>query len=331
MTTKLLSVFLLFPLVGFSQTPISNYDSAALSVYAVVSSGVPTDHSPTGANATWTFNTLSQTATSSDDHVSPTAQELTDYPGTTSVAITTSGTSVSKVFTKDVANEISITGVEGEGLILNYITDNAQIGTFPLGYGYSNSDAVAGTFSYDGAITGTFTGTINCDVDAYGTLVLNDLGTGDFNGSVTRLKTVQNINLSAGFITGTVDQTSYYYYSAATGDLVFRSTTVVIASPVVNSTDTVEERLLTSTLGVDEGIVSSDVKLFPNPVSDKLNFNLTNDDFAHSIAIFDVNGREVINSKLSQNHLDVSVLKSGIYFVSLTTDKGIVNKKFIKL
>lgn len=331
MKTTLLLFFMSISFFGYAQTPISNYDSAPLSMYAVVSSSTAVNHNATGANQSWSFNTLSQIDSSADSHTAPTAQELIDYPTTTSVATTTSTSSVGKVYTKNIANQVSITGAEGAGLILNYITDNALIGTLPLSFGYSNTDTVAGTFDYNGSVTGTFSGTLTSEVDAYGTLIMNDLGSGTFNGSVTRLKTTQNITLSAGFISGTVDQTSYYYYHATTGDLVFRSTTVSIVAPGINSTDTIMESLLSSTLGVNQTISNVDLQLYPNPVKDRLNLNLDNDIDSSSISILDINGRQISNFETNQNAIDVSRLKSGIYFISILTTKGFVTKKFIKL
>lgn len=331
MKTKLLLFLTSFSLLGFGQTPISNYDSAPLSMYAIVTSGTAIDQSASGADLTWTFNNFTQTGNSSDTQASPTAQELIDYPGTTSVATTTRDASVAKVFLKNIANTISRTGVDGEGLILSYITDNALIGTFPLSYGYSNTDNVSGTFSYNGTISGTFTGTSISEIDAYGTLIMNDLGSGAFNGSVTRLKTIQNIVLYAGFITGTADQISFYYYNAATGDLVFRTNTVTINAPGTNSTDTIMESLLSSALGVNHNIFNNDLQLFPNPVTTRLNLNLDNDMDVKSITVLDINGRQVLHSEVNLSSLNVSTLKSGVYFVSIHTNRGVVNKKIIKL
>ena len=328
MKTKLLLFLTSFSFLGFAQTPIANYDSAPLSTYAIVTSGTAVDQSASGANLTWTFNNFTQTGNSSDSYAPPTSQELIDYPGTTSVATTLRDAAIGKVFSKNITNQISITGVEGEGLILNYITDNALIGTFPLSYGYSNTDNVSGTFSYDGSISGTFSGTSVSEVDAYGTLIMNDLGGGAFNGSVTRLKTTQDINLSAGFITGTVNQISYSYY-ATNGDLVFRTNTVTINAPGVNSTDTIMESLLSSTLGVNQITSNNDLQLFPNPVKTRLNIDTDMD--IYTITISDINGRQVIFSEKNLDFLNVSTLKSGVYFVSISTKRGVVNKKIIKL
>ncbi|MFK5879237.1 MAG: hypothetical protein QM478_07040 [Flavobacteriaceae bacterium] len=125
----------------YSQT-INNFNSADLSVFAVVTTTL--DHSASGSNTTWAFNNLVATGnTNSDVHSVPTAGEIGTYPGTTLALTITELPSMAttKVFTKNITNQISITGAEGTDFSLNYLTDNALIGTFPLSVGYLNIDS----------------------------------------------------------------------------------------------------------------------------------------------------------------------------------------------
>ncbi len=74
----------------------------------------------------------------------------------------------------------------------------------------------------------------------------------------------------------------------------------------------------------------SDLKIFPNPVQNKLMLQSFNYNF-DLISITDVNGR-IINSikKPISNELDVSALKAGIYFLNIQSSEGNISKKFIK-
>lgn len=339
MKTRLPLFFLFVTLIGYSQTPISKYDSAAASVYAVLQSTPPIDQTPAVSGATtWTFTNFSSTESATDTHLAPTTSEQNIYPGTTSVATVTNGSNIRKVYTKKVANTLSITGVIAEGLTLNFITNNGLLGTFPLNYGYSNTDDVSGTYKYvDNAnnYEGDFDGTLKVSADAYGTLVMNDFGAGAFNGSVTRLKSVQDLNLDYSFFSdfGKVTQTTYSYYDASNGNLVFRTNEVklVVSFLSINESAFVMESLLLNPLSVDDANFSEgSLTISPNPTNDFLNLGLNNHAKLRSITISDISGRQVLKLNTNKKTVAVSQLKSGIYIVSVTTDNGILSRKFVK-
>ena len=102
------------------------------------------------------------------------------------------------MYTKNTANTISITGISADDLIVNFVTNNATLGLFPMSFGYSNSDTVAGNYTYT-TYSGTFTGTLVTTVDAHGTLNLNNTSGGFYTGNITRLKTVLNLSLNYSF------------------------------------------------------------------------------------------------------------------------------------
>jgi len=82
--------------------------------------------------------------------------------------------------------------------------------------------------------------------------------------------------------------------------------------------------------------VSSSKKLFtvyPNPVSDKLNINLTGYEGVAAINLIDVNGRTVISQRSAQvnSQLDISKLSKGVYLVKVITAAGeVLNAKIVK-
>ncbi len=69
--------------------------------------------------------------------------------------------------------------------------------------------------------------------------------------------------------------------------------------------------------------------LYPNPSNNKLFIKAAETNF--SISIFDTNGRKVLFEKqINSNEIDVSALKSGMYFITIESSEGKSTKKFIK-
>ncbi|PWK17747.1 T9SS type A sorting domain-containing protein [Xanthomarina spongicola] len=334
MKTKLPFLFLFLPVLFFAQAPINEFFSVPMSSYAIVESNPAIDQSTSGASLVWDFTNLTTLGINTDTYAVPTASELATYPGTTEVlTVTTSGTmEENNIFAKDIAGAFSFTGVSNAGFELNYNTNNAFLGTFPLSYLDTTSDAVAGSFTSDSG-SGTFAGTITTTVDAHGTLNMNDLGEGAFSGSVTRLKIVQDLTLSVSIFTGTVFQTSYYYYDNSNGNLVFRSNTADIEFAIVGIDDTITlmESFLTNSLSTPNNtLVTNEFSVAPNPVIDILNIKFNPANTIQSIRVSDINGRIILSSIGASKSVDVSGLKSGLYIVSVQTKNGFITKKFIK-
>ncbi|AWA28882.1 hypothetical protein HYN48_01590 [Flavobacterium magnum] len=326
MKTTLLSLFSLFTLAASAQSVVSYYGDNN-TAYTLFSAAAPLDQTA-GAGQVWNFSGLTQTGTVTDAVNAPTTPETVTYPGTTTTT-TTSGTdngspTTSKVFSKEVAGAISITGVAGDGLVFNYVTDNAFVGTYPLAFGYTNTDAIAGTYSYT-TYSGTFTGTLTTSVDAYGELTLDP---GPDAISVVRLRTQQNISLvypGLGTV-GTVTIDSLSYFETGSNSPVFRTATTTMVVPVLNINQTrTRMEIMSSALGVDAPNEST-VQLFPNPVHDVL--HATGNETVRSLRLFDVNGRMVASS--ATDNVNVSQLQQGMYFAEITTDAGASTKKVVK-
>ncbi|MBT8258565.1 MAG: DUF1028 domain-containing protein [Bacteroidia bacterium] len=89
-------------------------------------------------------------------------------------------------------------------------------------------------------------------------------------------------------------------------------------------------------LSVQESTLDAKLKIFPNPVVDKLKLDIHNSVVVKSIEIFDVIGK-LVNEEFkmsyngSQNEIDVSVLKSGVYFLRVNTLEGTKSFKFVKI
>jgi hypothetical protein len=330
MKKTLLFLFSIITSLIYAQEPINNYFSVPGSDFAIVSQTV--DQSASGANAAWGFGALTQTGTN-EDTFAATDPNIGDYPGTTQVLTINDGTTSSQVFYKVVGSTLSLTGASNPEFTLNYNTDNALVGTYPLTYANAaTNDAIAGTISALGQ-TAAFTGTINTEVDAYGTLSFTVTGQGSYSGNVTRIKTTQSVSFSVFGFQGTASIDNYNYYKDSDGALVFRTTDGAVSVPVLNINETFSstEALITNTLSVaDNTLVENSVKLYPNPVQETLYIKQINNVQVSAIQIMDLSGREVLTVKGNQNVINLSSLHSGLYLVKMTTSEGNLTKKIIK-
>lgn len=82
----------------------------------------------------------------------------------------------------------------------------------------------------------------------------------------------------------------------------------------------------------DKDASEQELIVYPNPATDQLNVVLKNVNKTQlrSYRIIDISGREVMqNIFMDNNSIDVASLKSGIYFISVTTTNGVINKKIV--
>ncbi len=84
--------------------------------------------------------------------------------------------------------------------------------------------------------------------------------------------------------------------------------------------------------GIDETLPSSEVlKVYPNPVSDKLYIQMPKGTTPFNLRIIDIYGRIVRSQKsFSDKNIDVSGLPAGVYCISLQNKKKIYNARFVK-
>ena len=77
---------------------------------------------------------------------------------------------------------------------------------------------------------------------------------------------------------------------------------------------------------ISELIVSFNI--YPNPVNDKL--NIITEVEIEEVVVYDVYGRLQSTVNGQQPTVDVSDLNSGVYFVMIKTNEGVVTKRFVK-
>jgi len=81
---------------------------------------------------------------------------------------------------------------------------------------------------------------------------------------------------------------------------------------------------------VDNFVLSSQITLYPNPVQEILNIDNNSSYTINTIQVYDILGRLVLQDNNPKGQLDVSNIASGILFVQLETDKGVLVKKVVK-
>ena len=75
-------------------------------------------------------------------------------------------------------------------------------------------------------------------------------------------------------------------------------------------------------------LTGNEVNIYPVPARDYLNITGINGNFR--IIISDVTGRMVKSEWLTENAVNISSLKEGLYIITISTEKGRITKKFIK-
>jgi hypothetical protein len=233
-----------------------------------------------------------------------------------------------------VGSTFSITGLTGTDLDINFATNNATLGTFPMAFGYTNTDSnVAGTYVYT-TYNGTFSGTLTTSIDATGTLNLPDF---NYSGTVVRLKTVLNINLNYSFLSnvGTVTQTSYIYYDTVNqffNNPVFRSVTTAAVVPFlsIDQTNTSMEKY-TATLNTPTNELAE--VWFENPVENSIVIQSTSVLDHATITVTDLLGKTIYTSKdttIQGTYTLPLTLNKGVYLVNIANDRGSITKKLLK-
>jgi len=106
---------------------------------------------------------------------------------------------------------------------------------------------------------------------------------------------------------------------------------IAIYNSVLTSTE-IEDNACSSTLALEHNKLGS-IKIFPNPVSDKLNilFNHVTEEL--NINIIDLLGKQVFSSKYNNTqHINIPLnsLNSGLYIISIESDNNSVFRKLIK-
>src|SRR6476620_11363989 len=108
MKIKLLFSLLITTTISLGQHQVNSFYSTNGFMPTAVTAATAPVQGAGGTNQTWTFGGFLPVGTSTITNVTPTATEISTYPGTNNVVVTTSGTSEGRMFTKNAGATVSI-------------------------------------------------------------------------------------------------------------------------------------------------------------------------------------------------------------------------------
>ncbi|WP_294300634.1 T9SS type A sorting domain-containing protein [uncultured Chryseobacterium sp.] len=331
------TLFLLLASAGLlsAQTTITkafNDPVAGESVAYLDVIGTP-DNSATGANTTFNNGSLTFAGSATTAYSTPTASEISTFPGSTLKMAGTGNT----VFYKQTASKLEITGLVTPDATLNLSANNGTFISYPTQYTTTTeTDIAQGTFSST-AVSGLCKGTITINPNAWGTLIL---GNTTF-ANVLRVKSVQAFNLYLPndtnflFPIGTITNTSYSYYSSTRKFPLLTTIQTIVNVPVANinnQTTDGAQALSSAVLSTGETAVKkAGLQIYPNPAQDFIGFNGQAGEYS-TAKIYSVDGKLIKTSDIQSGKIQISDLPAASYFIQVSgkDNQTPETSKFIK-
>lgn len=269
-----------------------------------------------GANQTWDLSGITSSSSGSLTFNAPNAS----FPASTVTQYDGAGSS----FFIEQSNVAQILhGADAGGTIITYSNPQTQI-DFPLVMSSGGNDThacsfVSGGFPFDRV------GSTTWEVDGWGTVITPN---GTYN-DVLRVKQTQDyVDTYSG---GTIDYSvEIYSWMKAGIHYPLAAMTSFVSSLGSQSYGT----YITGSVGIDE-VNNFAFSLSPNPCQDIITVSSTEVIF-ESVRIVDISGKEAsagMNMLSNKETIDISSLKSGVYFVTLQLTDGRQSKaqKIVKL
>lgn len=278
-----------------------------------------------GANITWDFSTLISDTPSYRIYVNPSQTPfVANYPNAT--VCRKDWTGIFYSYWKPLSTKAEYYGFTEIGNVDTKFTDPADYYRFPASYGMTYVDSL---YAYTAGGTLQSPGKHYFHADAWGKLILPNR---TYN-STLRIRTDTYVGDS---IFGSYSlNTEYTWFANGTKDFV-----LVIG--IININGNISRYVLydkSKPVGIEEFGNIEKLDIYPNPVSEYLNINLSKSSFSTNdkIEIIDITGKMINDYSLSsisrfnqRNSIDVSSLNNGLYFLRLITDDKVFVGKFIK-
>jgi len=294
--------------------------------------GTP-DNSASGANTTFNNGSLIFAGSATTVYSTPTASEISTFPGSTLKMTGTGNT----VFYKQTASRLEITGLVTSDATLNLSVNNGTFISYPTQYTTTTeTDLAQGTFSST-SVSGLCRGTITINPNASGTLIL---GSNTFT-NVLRVRSVQTFNLHLPndtnflFPIGTITNTSYSYYSSTKKFPLLTTIQTVVNVPVANiNNQTTDGAQVLSSAVLSTGETAAKrngLKIYPNPAQDFIGLAGETGDFS-TAKIYSLDGKLIRTSGIESGKVQVSDLPSASYFIEVSgkSSSQTQTSKFIK-
>ena len=115
------------------------------------------------------------------------------------------------------------------------------------------------------------------------------------------------------YVAGSNEETTFEFYVVAFNDETESEPSEVFTVTVADD-------------AIDE--LASSLRIYPNPANDKLYIETEND--IEEVVVYDVYGRQQLAVSGQSSAVSVANLNSGVYFVMIKTNDGVVTKRFVK-
>ena len=139
---------------------------------------------------------------------------------------------------------------------------------------------------------------------------------------IVEVKTAADVSF---FIGGTASDTSDSWLKSVACNVADYVTAASIDFPDAHFYIAVTADAVTS---VNDNL-ASDINIFPNPISDKLNVSIANSIEVNSAILFDILGKNT-GIKLENGVMNTANLSAGIYLLKIETESGELTQKIIK-
>lgn len=96
-----------------------------------------------------------------------------------------------------------------------------------------------------------------------------------------------------------------------------------------DASDLTTSHTSTVTTGVSKVEETASISVFPNPVTNNLNFKINKNEPVTSVTITDVSGRVVYSNDQATTTIDISGLAHGLYNLNVSTEKNNFQTKFV--
>ncbi len=337
MKKTLLSIFSLATTISFGQlfTSANEYQIGNSQTMYMCDSAAPTYDAETGTGVTWDYSTYLK-VNNPNRIYEITENTNPDFPGSTKVA------SVQGFFDTYVVSTGAAKDIEGFKFTESQIAGVLSKAVFSNGIHVFDYDVDLNEEFVDdhsGILTGglvspldnTCSGTSTSKFDGIGTLILSS--------SVTKTNVQRHkldINLNGTSILGPIllNITQYEYYDHTSSNLPLLSLTSLKVYSNNSPTPTVKMKFLLNSVDpnpVIAGVISNENEKFavyPNPSSEEITISNPSFDGSEKIAVLDLAGKTVLSS--SEATINISDLKSGVYFVEVEKEGVKSQVKFVK-
>lgn len=98
-------------------------------------------------------------------------------------------------------------------------------------------------------------------------------------------------------------------------------------APII--TNQVSTEVVDSALSLIESEITARIKLFPNPVSNQFKIEVSNGVAINSVEVFDISGKQLMIFEESETYI-MKKLTSGVYFIKVKTNQGVINKRIVR-